>query len=166
MRGVAAQRIVHPIRKPRNNADEAIAPKPGGTGLSGRSALSRRLPVGPATGIASLRASHPGKLPSRPRGAHSEVPRIATILARACALWPICVAAALAVAACAAPAPLSGPRPAPTTVLPPAPRPPPLPSPAPPSATAPLPAPAPLPPPTTIAPTPEPLPPPGAAPVP
>src|SRR5438132_12345512 len=41
MLGVAAQRIVHPIRKPRNNADEAIAPKPGGTGLSGRSALSR-----------------------------------------------------------------------------------------------------------------------------
>ncbi len=28
MLGVAAQRIVHPIRKPRNNADEAIAPKP------------------------------------------------------------------------------------------------------------------------------------------
>src|SRR5438132_12866114 len=42
MLGVAAQRIVHPIRKPRNNADEAIAPKPEGTGLSGRSALSRR----------------------------------------------------------------------------------------------------------------------------
>src|SRR5213596_1324645 len=32
MRGVAAQRIVRTIRKPRNNADEAIAPKPGGDG--------------------------------------------------------------------------------------------------------------------------------------
>jgi hypothetical protein len=32
MRGVAAQRIVRAIRKPRNKADEAIAPKPGGTG--------------------------------------------------------------------------------------------------------------------------------------
>ena len=32
MLGVAAQRIVHPIRKPRNNADEAIAPKPGWDG--------------------------------------------------------------------------------------------------------------------------------------
>src|SRR5438445_10192461 len=69
-----AQRIARPIRKPRNNADEAIAPKPEGTGLSGRSALSRRSPVGPATGVASLRASHPGKPPSRPRGACSEVP--------------------------------------------------------------------------------------------
>src|SRR5947208_1407379 len=39
----------------------AIAPKPEGTGLSGRSALSRRSPVGPATGVASLRASHPEK---------------------------------------------------------------------------------------------------------
>src|SRR5438552_6662431 len=52
----------------------AIAPKPEGTGLSGRSALSRLSPVGPATGVASLRASHPGKPPSRPRGACSEVP--------------------------------------------------------------------------------------------
>jgi hypothetical protein len=52
----------------------AIAPKPEGTGLSGRSALSRRSPVGPATGVASLRASHPGKPPSRPRGTYSEVP--------------------------------------------------------------------------------------------
>src|ERR1700693_4578460 len=41
-----AQRIVHAIRKPRNNAYEAIAPKPGGTGLSGRSAVSRRSPMG------------------------------------------------------------------------------------------------------------------------
>src|SRR5437764_4938578 len=32
MRGVAAQRIVHPMRKPRNKADEAIAPKPGRDG--------------------------------------------------------------------------------------------------------------------------------------
>src|SRR5437667_10703414 len=32
MRGVAAQRIVRTIRKPRNNADEAIAPKPGWDG--------------------------------------------------------------------------------------------------------------------------------------
>src|ERR1700694_3491284 len=46
MLGVAAQRIVHAIRKPRNNADGAIAPKPGGTGLSGRSAVSRRSPMG------------------------------------------------------------------------------------------------------------------------
>src|SRR5947207_15147958 len=74
MLGVAAQRIAWPIRKPRNNADGAIAPKPEGTGLSGRSALSRRSPVGPATGVASLRASHPGKPPPRPRGAYSEVP--------------------------------------------------------------------------------------------
>src|SRR6266567_3216582 len=45
----------------------AIAPKPEGTGLSGRSALSRRSPVGPATGVASPElaneASHPGKPP-------------------------------------------------------------------------------------------------------
>src|SRR6266581_117858 len=54
MLGVAAQRIAWPIRKPRNNADGAIAPKPEGTGLSGRSALSRRLPVRPATGVAPL----------------------------------------------------------------------------------------------------------------
>src|SRR5882724_7864275 len=44
MLGVAAQRIVHPIRKPRNKADEAIAPKPEGTGLicqlRGRSAVA------------------------------------------------------------------------------------------------------------------------------
>src|SRR5438132_3679740 len=46
MLGAAAQRIVHAIRNPRNNADEAIAPKPGGTGLSGRSAVSRRSPMG------------------------------------------------------------------------------------------------------------------------
>jgi putative N6-adenine-specific DNA methylase len=32
MRGVAAQRIVRAIRKPRNKADEAIAPKPGWDG--------------------------------------------------------------------------------------------------------------------------------------
>src|SRR5207237_7364193 len=32
MLGVAAQRIVHAIRKPRNNADEAIAAKPGRDG--------------------------------------------------------------------------------------------------------------------------------------
>src|SRR5215470_16841488 len=32
MRGVAAQRIVRAIRKPRNNAYEAIAPKPGWDG--------------------------------------------------------------------------------------------------------------------------------------
>src|SRR2546425_12867351 len=32
MLGVAAQRIVHAIRKPRNNADEAIAAKPGWDG--------------------------------------------------------------------------------------------------------------------------------------
>src|SRR5213083_117393 len=32
MRGVAAQRIVRTIRKPRNKADEAIAPKPGWDG--------------------------------------------------------------------------------------------------------------------------------------
>src|SRR6266403_5159548 len=31
MLGVAAQRIVRTIRKPRNNANEAIAPKPEGT---------------------------------------------------------------------------------------------------------------------------------------
>src|ERR1700675_3322034 len=69
-----AQRIVHAIRKPRNHAHGAIAPKPGGTGLSGRSAVSRRSPMGPTIGFASLRASHPGKPPSRPRGAYSEVP--------------------------------------------------------------------------------------------
>src|SRR5437870_7672925 len=51
MLGVAAQRIVHPIRKPRNNADEAIAAKPAGTGLSGRSAVSRRSPMGPTIGF-------------------------------------------------------------------------------------------------------------------
>src|ERR1700730_8442692 len=32
MLGAAAQRIVHAIRKPRNNADEAIAAKPGWDG--------------------------------------------------------------------------------------------------------------------------------------
>src|SRR5438128_2468871 len=51
MRGVVAQRIVRTIRKPRNKADEAIAPKPGGTGLSGRSALSRRSPMGACHGL-------------------------------------------------------------------------------------------------------------------
>src|SRR5438477_8148579 len=68
MLGVAAQRIARLIRKPRNNADEAIAPKPGGTGLSGRSALSRRSPMGPAIGWRrlvhlipeSLRRDHAG----------------------------------------------------------------------------------------------------------
>src|SRR5438876_862244 len=125
MLGVAAQRIALPIRKPRNNADEAIRPprveerssrprrgpprveerssrprrrphiralqvagfgptltraepKPGGTGphlaTEGRSAVSRRSPMGPTIGFASLRASHPGKPPSRPRGAYAEVP--------------------------------------------------------------------------------------------
>src|SRR6266567_9622273 len=34
MLGAAAKRIVHPIRKPRNNADEAIAAKPGWDGAS------------------------------------------------------------------------------------------------------------------------------------
>src|SRR5207249_9619755 len=111
------------IRKPRNKADEAIAPNPDGTGLSGRSALSLGSPIGragaqrrgpfgdptakartcdrsdnaphpapgspplatlaescsarrgrPAIRIALLRASPPGKPPSRPRGAYSEVP--------------------------------------------------------------------------------------------
>src|SRR2546425_3940369 len=47
---------------------------PDGTGLSGRSAVSRRSPMGPTIGFASLRASHPGKPPSRPRGAYAEVP--------------------------------------------------------------------------------------------
>src|SRR5437879_3590346 len=51
MRGVVAQRIVRTIRKPRNKADEAIAPKPGGTGLSGRSALSRRSPMETCHGL-------------------------------------------------------------------------------------------------------------------
>src|SRR5713101_8194248 len=51
MRGVVAQRIVRTIRKPRNDADEATAPKPGGTGLSGRSALSRRSPMGACHGL-------------------------------------------------------------------------------------------------------------------
>src|SRR3989475_4206979 len=51
MLGVAAQRIVRTIRKPRNNADEAIAPKPGGTGLSGRFAVSRRSPMGACHGL-------------------------------------------------------------------------------------------------------------------
>src|SRR6266508_5668263 len=51
MQGVAAQRIVHPIRKPRNNADEAIAPKPEGMGLSGLSALSRRSPMEACHGL-------------------------------------------------------------------------------------------------------------------
>src|SRR5207245_5371660 len=32
MLGAGAQRIVHPIRKPRNNADKAIAAKPGWDG--------------------------------------------------------------------------------------------------------------------------------------
>src|SRR2546425_12904190 len=44
MLGVAAQRIVRTIRKPRNKADEAFAPKPEGTGLicqlRGRSAVA------------------------------------------------------------------------------------------------------------------------------
>src|SRR3989442_7929000 len=47
---------------------------PDGTGLAGRSAVSRRSPRGPTIGFASLRASHPGKPPSRPRGTYSEVP--------------------------------------------------------------------------------------------
>src|SRR5438132_1023184 len=46
MLGAAAKRIVQAIRKPRNNADGAIAAKPEGTGLSGRSAVSRRSPMG------------------------------------------------------------------------------------------------------------------------
>src|SRR5258706_3782055 len=45
MLGAWRSEIVRTIRKPRNNADEAIAPKPEGTGLicqlRGRSALSR-----------------------------------------------------------------------------------------------------------------------------
>src|SRR5207245_7681555 len=47
---------------------------PDGTGLAGRSAVSRRSPMGPTIGFASLRASHPGKPPSRRRGTRSEVP--------------------------------------------------------------------------------------------
>src|SRR5438552_10779515 len=82
MLGVAAQRIVDSIRKPRNNADEAIAAKPEGTGLAGRSAVSRRSPMGPTIGFASLRASHPGEPPSRPRGTWSEVPYAVTASAR------------------------------------------------------------------------------------
>src|SRR5438552_18734515 len=51
---------------------------PDGTGLSRRSALSLGSPIAPAIGIALLRASHPGKPPSRPRGAYSEVPQLLT----------------------------------------------------------------------------------------
>src|SRR5438477_139670 len=65
MRGAAAQRIVDLIRKPRNNADEAIAPKPGGTAFPGDLLCRAARPWGPAMGFASLRAAHPGKPPSR-----------------------------------------------------------------------------------------------------
>src|SRR6266704_1596129 len=87
MLGVAAQRIVHAIRKPRNNADEAIAAKPGGTGLSGRSAVSRRSPMGVyhwlrvASCISSRKASVAttrdlcgGSLPSAPAKHNKESP--------------------------------------------------------------------------------------------
>src|ERR1700681_4014400 len=49
---------------------------PDGTGLTGRSAVSRRSPMGATIGFAPLRASHPGKPPSRPRGTYSEVPSV------------------------------------------------------------------------------------------
>src|SRR6266699_6027095 len=48
---------------------------PEGTGLAGRSAVSRRSPMGPTIGFAPLRASHPGEPPSRPRETYSEVPK-------------------------------------------------------------------------------------------
>src|SRR5205814_8857798 len=47
---------------------------PDGTGLAGRSAVSRRPPMGPTIGFALLRASHPGEPPSQPRGTYSEAP--------------------------------------------------------------------------------------------
>src|SRR5436305_15273920 len=47
---------------------------PNGTGLAGRSAVSRRSPMGPTIGFAPLRASHPGEPPSRPRETYLEVP--------------------------------------------------------------------------------------------
>jgi len=52
----------------RNDADAAFRRNPDGTGLSGRSALSLGLPREMAIGFALLRASHPGKSPSQPRG--------------------------------------------------------------------------------------------------
>src|SRR5438046_7658710 len=47
---------------------------PEGRGFPGDLLCRAARPWGPATGFASLRASHPGKPPSRPRGAYSEVP--------------------------------------------------------------------------------------------
>src|SRR5438876_6511007 len=52
---------------------------PDGTGLSGRSALSLGSPIAPAIGIALLLACHPGKPPSLPRGAYSEVPQLLAV---------------------------------------------------------------------------------------
>src|SRR5258708_1172515 len=64
-----AQRIARPIRKPRNNADGAIAPKPEGTGLScqlrGRSAVASLAHAAshglrPPSRCSSRKASHAG----------------------------------------------------------------------------------------------------------
>src|SRR6266446_8062026 len=44
----------------------AFCRNPDGTGLFGRSALSRSSSMGPAIGFASLRAAHPEKPPSQP----------------------------------------------------------------------------------------------------
>ncbi|HWN30797.1 MAG TPA: hypothetical protein VNN78_05450, partial [Burkholderiales bacterium] len=52
----------------RNAADAAFCRNPEGRGLSGRSTLSLGLPRGMAIACASLRASHPGKPLSQPRG--------------------------------------------------------------------------------------------------
>src|SRR6266571_7638100 len=53
---------------------------PDGTGLAGRSAVSRRSPMGPTIGFASLRASHPGEPPSRPRATYAEIPCMILVL--------------------------------------------------------------------------------------
>src|SRR5438093_11669707 len=66
---VSPSRATTQMRPLRRTAD--------GTGphlpTAGRSAVSR-LPMGPTIGFASLRASHPGEPPSRPRGTYAEVP--------------------------------------------------------------------------------------------
>src|SRR5438093_200878 len=58
----------------RDEAGAAFCRNPDGTGLFGRSALSRGSPMGPTIGFASLRASHPEKPPSQPCGTRSGVP--------------------------------------------------------------------------------------------
>src|SRR5215831_5167812 len=57
MQGVVAQRIVRPVRKPRNEADEAIAPKPGWDGSFRATCFVARL--------ANRRAAAPSRAPFR-----------------------------------------------------------------------------------------------------